>query len=182
MGRSGCISLSFLGRPRLQEAREVRALAQLRESGAPGGRPAVQNGLDPAISFERERLAGEAMAYFLLVMGKAGVCRCASSHRNNAGWHDATEIRRPLSGSGYQYQGRDELKRRVEVKMVSEPIGRQIADLLSRETVVPWVVLRLAAASPSRPRPPWSDGRWRWGGGDQHTRQVRGLRPRPNHP
>jgi len=84
------------------------------------------------------------MAYFLLVMGKAGICRGASSHRNNAGWHDVTEIRRPLSGSGYQYQGRDELKRRVEVKMVSEPRGRQIADLLSRETVVPWVAVEAA--------------------------------------
>jgi hypothetical protein len=84
------------------------------------------------------------MAYFLLVTGKAGICRGASSHRNNAGWHDVTELSRPLSGSGYRYQGRDELHRRVEVKMVSELRGRQIADLLSREAVLPWVAVEAA--------------------------------------
>jgi hypothetical protein len=84
------------------------------------------------------------MAYFLLVMGKAGICRGASSYRNNAGWHEVTDLSRPLSGSGYQYQGRDELRRRVEVKMVSEPRGRQIADLLSRDAIVPWVAVEAA--------------------------------------
>jgi hypothetical protein len=83
------------------------------------------------------------MAYFLLVMGKAGICRGMSSHRDNAGWHDVTDIGRPLSGSGYRYQGRDELSPRVEVKMVSGSGSRagQIADLLSRDSVLPWVAV-----------------------------------------
>ena len=81
------------------------------------------------------------MAYFLLVMGKAGICRGASSHRNNAGWHEATEIGRPLSGSGYQHRGRDELHRRVEVKMPAEPRGLRIADVMSGGAIVPWVAI-----------------------------------------
>ena len=81
------------------------------------------------------------MPYYLLVMGKAGICKGASSYRNNAGWHEVTDMHRPLSGSGYNYYGRDELKRRVQVKMVSEERSRQIADLLSRDTVIPWVAL-----------------------------------------
>jgi hypothetical protein len=70
------------------------------------------------------------MAYFMLVIGKQGICRGASSYRNNAGWHELTDLARPLSGSGYQYSGRDELSRLVEAKMVSEARGRQIAALL----------------------------------------------------
>lgn len=81
------------------------------------------------------------MAYFLLVMGKAGICRGDSRHRDKAGWHDVTEIGRPLSGSGYRYQGRDELSPRVEVKMVSGTRAGQIADLLSRDAVLPWVAI-----------------------------------------
>ena len=85
-----------------------------------------------------------ALAYFLLVNGKAGICRGSSSWRNNAGWHDVTDLYRPLSGSGYQYQGRDELKRRVEVRMVSETRGHQIAGLLDRDGTVPWVAIEEA--------------------------------------
>jgi hypothetical protein len=84
---------------------------------------------------------GKDDGVFPVGYGKAGICRGASSHRNNAGWHDVTEIGRPLSGSGYQYQGRDELKRRVDIKMVSEPRGRQISDLLSGRAVLPWVAV-----------------------------------------
>lgn len=81
------------------------------------------------------------MAYFMLVMGKTAICRGASTWRNNAGWHDLTWIARPLSGSGYRYQGRDELNRRVEVKMVSEPRGSEISNLLARDKVLPWVAI-----------------------------------------
>ena len=81
------------------------------------------------------------MPYFMLVMGKQGICRGASSYRNNAGWHDVTDVARPLSGSGYQYHGRDELKRRVEVKMVSEPRGREIGGLLERDKILKWVAI-----------------------------------------
>jgi hypothetical protein len=84
------------------------------------------------------------MAYFLLVSGKSGICRGSSSYRNSAGWHDVMEIGRPLSGSGYRYQGRDELRRRVEVKMASEARARQISDLLSRESVLPWIAIQAA--------------------------------------
>src|SRR5215831_1775734 len=84
------------------------------------------------------------MAYFMLVMGKQGICRGASSYRNNAGWHDVTDIGRLLSGSGYRYQGRDELNRRVEVRMVSETRGHQIAALLDRDGTVPWVAIEAA--------------------------------------
>ncbi len=83
------------------------------------------------------------MAYFMLVMGKGGICKGASSYRNNAGWHEVTDMHRPLSGSGYNPQGRDELKRVVAVKMVSEQRSRQISDLLSRDKVIPWVALEL---------------------------------------
>ncbi len=75
------------------------------------------------------------MAYFMLVTGKQGICRGASSYRNNAGWHELTDIARPLSGSGYQYRGRDELSRRVEVKMVEEARGRQIGIVLERDGI-----------------------------------------------
>jgi len=85
-----------------------------------------------------------ALAYFMLVNGKQGICRGASSWRHNAGWHDVANIGRPLSGSGYQYQGRDELKRRVEVRMVSETRGHQIAALLDRDGTVPWVAIEEA--------------------------------------
>ena len=84
------------------------------------------------------------MAYFLLVMSKAGICRGASSHRNNAGWHELTEIGRPLSGSGYQHRGRDELHRRVEVKMPAERHGLRIADLMYGGATVPWVAIEAA--------------------------------------
>jgi hypothetical protein len=47
----------------------------------------------------RARALRRRMAYFMLVMGKAGICRGASSHRNNASWHDVTDLGRPLSGS-----------------------------------------------------------------------------------
>jgi hypothetical protein len=84
------------------------------------------------------------MAYFMLVMGKQGICRGASSYRSNAGWHDVTGLARPLSGSGYRYQGRDELSRRVEVRMVSETRGRQIGALLERDGIVQWVAVEAA--------------------------------------
>jgi len=84
------------------------------------------------------------MAYFMLVMGKQGICRGISSWRNNAGWHDVTEINRPLAGSGYRYDGRDELNRKVEVKMVSEPHGRRISGLLERNGVVTWLAIEEA--------------------------------------
>jgi hypothetical protein len=84
------------------------------------------------------------MAYFMLVMGKQGICRGASSYRSNAGWHDVTDLARPLSGSGYRYQGRDELSRRVEVRMVSETRGRQIGALLERDGIVQWVAVEAA--------------------------------------
>ena len=77
-------------------------------------------------------------------MGKGGICRGESSHRDKSGWHDVTDIGRPLSGSGYRYQGRDELSPRVEVKMASGSRAGQIADLLSRDTVVPWVAVEAA--------------------------------------
>ena len=85
------------------------------------------------------------MAYFMLVMGKSGLCRGASSYRNNAGWHDVTDLGRPLSGSGYRYHGRDELNRQVEVKMVWEPRGQQIASLLERDGILQWVAVEAAA-------------------------------------
>jgi hypothetical protein len=81
------------------------------------------------------------MGYFLLFMGKAGICHGASSHRNNAGWHDVTDIGRPLSGSGYQYRGRDEMHRRVEVRMTSAMHGAQVDELLWRQAVAPWVAI-----------------------------------------
>src|SRR5262245_52321778 len=81
------------------------------------------------------------MAYYMLVRGKAGICKGASSYRNNAGWHEARWIARPLSGSGYRHDGRDELKRRVEVNMVSESRANLISDLLARDTVLPWVAI-----------------------------------------
>ena len=84
------------------------------------------------------------MAYFMLVMGKQGICRGASSYRNNAGWHDLTDLARPLSGSGYQYRGRDELNRRVEAKMFEEARARQITALLDRDKILPWVAVEAA--------------------------------------
>ncbi len=81
------------------------------------------------------------MGYFLLFMGKAGICHGASSHRNNAGWHDVTDIGRPLSGSGYQYRGRDEMHRRVEVRMTSAMHGAQVDELLWHQAVAPWVAI-----------------------------------------
>jgi hypothetical protein len=90
------------------------------------------------------------MAYFMLVTGKAGICRGASSWRNNAGWHDVTDLYRPLSGSGYQYQGRDELKRRVEARMVAEARGHQIGALLDRDKTLPWVAIEEAYSGQAR--------------------------------
>jgi hypothetical protein len=84
------------------------------------------------------------MPYFLLVMGKRGLCRGSSSYRNNAGWHDLTDIGRPLSGSGYQHGGRDELKRRVEVKMFEETRAHQIVTLLDNDKILPWVAVESA--------------------------------------
>jgi hypothetical protein len=80
----------------------------------------------------------------MLITGKAGICRGASNHRNNAGWHDVTEIARPLSGSGYQHRGRDELNRRVEVKMAWEERANLISNLLSRDSILPWVAIEEA--------------------------------------
>jgi len=84
------------------------------------------------------------MPYYMLVMGKQGICRGASSYRNNAGWHELTDLARPLSGSGYQYQGRDELSRRVEARMVSEARGQQISALLDRDGTLQWVAVEAA--------------------------------------
>jgi hypothetical protein len=95
------------------------------------------------------------MAYFMLVTGKQGICRGASSYRNNAGWHELTDIARPLSGSGYQYRGRDELSRRVEVKMVEESRGRQIGIVLERDGLLPWVAVE-AASSDGKPQFWWT--------------------------
>ncbi len=94
------------------------------------------------------------MAYFMLVTGKQGICRGASLYRNSAGWHDLTDIARPLSGSGYQYQARDQLSRRVEVKMVEEPRARQIGLLLGRDGILPWVAVE--AASDGKPQFWWT--------------------------
>ena len=95
------------------------------------------------------------MAYFMLVTGKQGICRGASSYRNNAGWHEMTDIARPLSGSGYQYRGRDELSRRVEVKMIEESRGRQIGVVLERDGILPWVAVE-AASSDGKPQFWWT--------------------------
>ena len=95
------------------------------------------------------------MAYFMLVTGKQGICRGASTYRNNAGWHDLTDIARPLSGSGYRNRGRDELNRRVEVKMFEEPRARQIGLLLDRDQILPWVAVE-AASSDGKPQFWWT--------------------------
>ena len=81
------------------------------------------------------------MPYYMLVMGKAGLSRGASTYRNTSGWHELTGLARPLSGSGYQYQGRDELKHRVEASMWQEPRASMIADVLGRDRVLPWVAV-----------------------------------------
>jgi hypothetical protein len=94
------------------------------------------------------------MAYFMLVTGKAGICRGASDYRNNAGWHALTDLARPLSGSGYGDYGRDDLHRKVEVTLVAEPRAHQIASLLSREPVLPWVAVE--AASDGKPYEWWT--------------------------
>ena len=78
------------------------------------------------------------MPCFLLVMGKPGLCRGPSSYRNNAGWHDPADIGRSLSGSGYQHGGRDELTRRVEVKMFEENRAHQVVTLLDNDELLPW--------------------------------------------
>ena len=78
-------------------------------------------------------VGGIEMAYFMLVMGKAGICKGASNYRNNAGRHEVTDMHRPLSGSGYNPEGRDERKRLVDVKLVSEQRSRQLQSF-SRET------------------------------------------------
>ncbi len=95
------------------------------------------------------------MAYFMLVMGKQGICRGASSYRNNAGWHDLADIARPLSGSGYNPQGRDELKRRVEVKMFEQTRSRQIAIILDQDKILPWVAVE-ATGYDGKPRSWWT--------------------------
>jgi hypothetical protein len=94
----------------------------------------------PRPAYLEESVAEETMAYFMLVMGKVGLCRGSSSYRNSDGWHDVTGIGRPLSGSGYRYQGRDELNRRVEVKMVWESRAHQIAGLLDHDGIQ-WVAI-----------------------------------------
>jgi len=95
------------------------------------------------------------MAYFMLVMGKRGICIGASNYRNNAGWHELTAIARPLSGSGYQYRGRDELNRRVEVKLVSEARALQIASLLDRDGTLPWVAVEVTGYD-AKPQSWWT--------------------------
>lgn len=94
------------------------------------------------------------MAYFMLVMGKQGICRGASTYRNNAGWHDLADMARPLSGSGYNPQGRDELKRRVEVKMIEESRSRQIAVVLDSDKILQWVAVE--EAYDGKPRCWWT--------------------------
>jgi hypothetical protein len=94
------------------------------------------------------------MAYFMLVMGKRGICLGASNYRNNAGWHELTDMARPLSGSGYQYRGRDELSRRFEVKMVQEPRARQLSVLLGNEGTLPWIAVE--AAYDGKPQSWWT--------------------------
>lgn len=94
------------------------------------------------------------MAYFLLVTGKQGICRGASSWRNNAGWHDLADMARPQSNSGYNPQGRDELKRRVEVKLIEETRSRQIGVVLDNDKVVPFVAVE--EAYDGKPRNWWT--------------------------
>jgi hypothetical protein len=77
-------------------------------------------------------------------MGKAGICRGSSNHRHNGGWHELTEIARPLSGSGYRHDGRDEKARRVEVKLTSQMRGAQIDEFLWRKAMAPWVAVEVA--------------------------------------
>jgi|ERR1700722_4009614 hypothetical protein len=84
------------------------------------------------------------MPYFMLVMGKQGICRGASDYRNNAGWHELTKLGRPLSGSGYRHGGRDELNRRVEATMAEESRAHQIAVLLERDGTLPYVAVEAA--------------------------------------
>jgi hypothetical protein len=84
------------------------------------------------------------MAYYLLFMGKAGICRGASPWRNNGGWHDVVAIGRPESGSGYRHDGRDEMHRRVQVKMTSQMRGGQVDELLWRRAVAPYVAIEEA--------------------------------------
>jgi hypothetical protein len=95
------------------------------------------------------------MPYFMLVMGKQGMCRAASSYRNNAGWHDLIDLARPLSGSGYRSQGRDELNRVVEVKMLEEPRARQITLVLERDKILSWVAVE-AVAYDGKPQSWWT--------------------------
>jgi hypothetical protein len=95
------------------------------------------------------------MPYYLMVMGKRGICRGSSSYRNNAGWHDLTGIGRPLSGSGYQHGGRDELKRRVELKLAEETRAHQIAVLLDNDKTLPWVAVE-ATGYDDKPQSWWT--------------------------
>ncbi len=60
----------------------------------------------------------------------------------------------PLSGSGYRYQGRDELKRVVEVKMLDESRARQVSLLLERDKILQWVAVE--AAYDGKPQMWWT--------------------------
>jgi hypothetical protein len=95
------------------------------------------------------------MSYFMLVRGRSSLCRGVSSYRNKAGWHDVIEIGRPLSGSGYRHKGRDDLKPRVEIKLVSQDSTLHISTVLLRDKTLPWVAVE-AAGYDGKPRYWWT--------------------------